>query len=221
MISFNHTIVFFFFFLINALIFFFQPGTISVDSKKTLNNFGNPEESSSSSPTSNDTHLSTFSCHECGSLMYDTKMYVAHLELVHHLINYFSCPIEECFRTYNTAPAIKYHLEHSHKLVQSKEIRRNSAAIDSCHQMDTEIYTIKSSDNDDILENPPCAYKPDYISAFTDNINQSAEFFGLNDNFCSEVEKIVAFLYDIINISRSIVQTIYSLVKSLTNNFAN
>lgn len=173
------------------------------------------QASSSSSFSCNDTLSLALSCDMCGHLLSDFEMYRSHLELVHKLTDYFSCPVEGCYRVYNSAPAMKCHLEHSHELNKSKQVQLNLHATDSCHASNFETHNV---------EIPSRAHESEKNFTLEDNSKPNTleePALELNNDFSAEIENIVAYLYDIINIPRSVIQTIYSLIKSLVNNLSD
>lgn len=149
-------------------------------------------------------------CQYCEATLDTVKKYIFHMEVVHKIINYYVCPFNVCNRTYNNKCSFKYHLNSNH--------------LDD-HSIDRSSFVNISNENN--RETSPPETEP-LTSAGTNK--QPEQHVPFTDPIRSHVEIFLCRLYDVVNLPRSLVQSIFEWVeplcesiifeinKSLTNN---
>lgn len=144
-------------------------------------------------------------CIECDELLLDFTSDILHLKSAHQISNHFECPIDKCWKTYHTKYSLKYHLIHCHSTDKKHDHVENFK-----NELSTE-FCPEKADTEVLYWNPDVSYifhNNKTTNQFSSDLSQETLPIDFKTVFIHKVEEYISNLYNILNIPRSLIQTL-------------
>lgn len=141
-------------------------------------------------------------CLHCGKDFLCIKKYILHIEYMHDKTNYYKCPFNNCHRLYNRRDTFKKHVASKH----SEPVSKMAPPVVESFKNESPCSSKGLTENDRQNE------ATDHSQPSKDNFEISCKIEEFAHTSHRTVKKVVAILYDDLQLNRSMVQRIIEII---------